>query len=99
MITIDASAGDEESIFYVTDNPHDFDFVELAPEQLVHSLEDLDAAVINGNFALEAGLNPTVDGILIEDGEDNPYANFAAFRTEYADSSALESPHALRRSA
>lgn len=98
LIAIDESAGDEASIFDVTDNPHDFDFVELAPEQLVHSLEDLDAAVINGNFALEAGLNPTVDGILIEDGEDNPYANFVAFRTEDADSAALKTLDELLRS-
>lgn len=98
LIAIDESAGDEASIFDVTDNPHDFDFVELAPEQLVHSLEDLDAAVINGNFALEAGLNPTVDGLLVEDGEDNPYANFVAFRTEDADSAALKTLDELLRS-
>lgn len=98
LIAIDESAGDEASIFDVTDNPHDFDFVELAPEQLVHSLDDLDAAIINGNFALEADLNPTVDGLLVEDGEDNPYANFVAFRTEDADSAALKTLDELLRS-
>lgn len=98
LIEIDEAAGDEASIFDVTANPHDFDFVELAPEQLVHSLDDLDAAVINGNFALEAGLNPTVDGLLLEDGENNPYANLVAFRSEDADSEALKTLDELLRS-
>jgi len=98
LITLDEAAGDEASIFDVTDNPHDFDFVELAPEQLVHSLDDVDAAVINGNFALEADLNPTVDGLLLEDGKDNPYANLVAFRSEDADSQALQTLDELLRS-
>src|SRR5690625_4461027 len=98
LIELDEAAGEDASIFDVTENPSDFDFVELAPEQLVHSLDDLDGAVINGNFALEAGLNPTVDGLLIEDGEDNPYANFVAFRTEDADSAALKTLDELLRS-
>jgi len=98
LIELDESVGDEASIFDVTDNPHNFEFVELAPEQLVHSLEDLDAAVINGNFALEAELNPVKDGLIVEDGEDNPYANFVAFRSEDADSDALKKLDELLRS-
>lgn len=98
LIALDEAAGDEASIFDVTDNPHNFEFVELAPEQLVHSLEDLDAAVINGNFALEADLNPVQDGLLVEDGENNPYANFVAFRSEDADSEALKTLDELLRS-
>src|SRR5690625_193037 len=98
LIKIDESAGDEASVFDVTSNPHNFEFVELAPEQLVHSLDDLDAAVINGNFALEADLNPVKDGLIVEDGENNPYANFVAFRTEDADSEALKTLDELLRS-
>jgi D-methionine transport system substrate-binding protein len=44
------------------------------------NLADVDASVINGNNALEAGLSPTEDSILVEDGEGNPYANFLAVR-------------------
>ena len=42
-------------------------------------LDDVDGAVINGNFAIEAGLNPLADGLLIE-GAESPYANILAVR-------------------
>ncbi|TLN18304.1 metal ABC transporter substrate-binding protein, partial [bacterium] len=32
-------------------------------------------AVINGNFAIEAGLKPASDALALESGQDNPYAN------------------------
>ena len=41
--------------------------------------------MINGNNALEAGLNPAKDGILLEKAEDNPYGNFLAVRTDNKD--------------
>lgn len=89
LITV-ADTGDETpTLFDIDENPRGFRFTETAPEQLVRSLEDLDAAIINGNYALEAGLNPAVDALLLESGEDNPYANFVAARAEDADDPAL----------
>jgi len=44
-------------------------------------LKDVDAAVINTNYALEGGFNPLNDALVIEDGE-SPYANIIAVRTE-----------------
>jgi len=41
----------------------------------VRSLDDVSLAVINGNFAIEAGLKPSTDALALESGEDNPYAN------------------------
>jgi len=38
-------------------------------------LDDFDAAVINGNFALEAGLQPAKDALGLEKAQGNPYAN------------------------
>jgi D-methionine transport system substrate-binding protein len=81
LITLAETDG-EPTLFDVEDAGRGVELVETAPEQLVRSLEDLDAAVINGNYALEAGLNPATDAIHLEDGEDNPFANVLAFRAE-----------------
>jgi D-methionine transport system substrate-binding protein len=52
---------------------------ELDAAQLPRSLDDVDAAVINTNYALEAGLNPTKDALVIE-AKDSPFANLLAVR-------------------
>ncbi|MFP3394836.1 MetQ/NlpA family ABC transporter substrate-binding protein [Brevibacterium sp. SIMBA_078] len=69
----------------VEDNPKNVKFVEADAAQLARTLEDVDASVINGNNALEAGLSPAKDGILLEKAEDNPYGNFLAVRTQNKD--------------
>ncbi|MEY8569045.1 MetQ/NlpA family ABC transporter substrate-binding protein [Brevibacterium linens] len=76
---IDAKLSDVE------ENPKNVKFVEADAAQLARTLEDVDASVINGNNALEAGLNPAKDGILLEKADDNPYGNFLAVRTENKD--------------
>lgn len=54
--------------------------IELAEAaQLPRVLEDVDAAIINTNYALPAGLNPVKDALLIE-GKDSPYANIVVVR-------------------
>jgi len=98
LLEIDEDAGADASLLDITDNPNDFDFVELDPEQLVHSLDDTDASVINGNFALEADLNPATDSIAIEDGEGNPFSNFVVFRSEDSDRESLQTLDELLRS-
>ena len=55
-------------------NPRGFVIRELEAAQLPRALADIDAAVINGNFALQAGFNPQRDALIIE-GEDSPYVN------------------------
>ncbi|MGO3554290.1 MAG: MetQ/NlpA family ABC transporter substrate-binding protein, partial [Microbacterium gubbeenense] len=64
----------------IVDNPHNFEFIEADAASLARTLDDVDASVINGNYAIEAGLSPTTDGLLVEAGADNPYANFLAVR-------------------
>jgi D-methionine transport system substrate-binding protein len=61
----------------VVDNPKNFTFAELDAAQLPRSLDDVDAAVINTNYALEAGLDPSKDPIARE-GEKAPYVNIIA---------------------
>jgi D-methionine transport system substrate-binding protein len=66
----------------VVDNPKNLQFQEADPASLARALEDVDAAIINGNYALEVELSATENSLLVESGDDNPYANFLAYRTE-----------------
>ena len=63
----------------IAENPHNFKFRSLEAAQLPRSLDDVDASVINGNYALPAGFNPATDGLLVE-GAESPYANVIAVR-------------------
>ena len=87
--SIEAAFAPGATLLDIADNPKNLEFIETAPEQLVRALEDVDAAIINGNYALEAGLNPATDSLVIESGEDNPYANFLAVRSEDAEDPAI----------
>jgi len=58
----------------IASNPKNFRFQELEAAQLPRALADVDAATINGNYALEAGLNPVRDSLIIE-GAQSPYVN------------------------
>ncbi|GAA2720587.1 MetQ/NlpA family ABC transporter substrate-binding protein [Cellulomonas aerilata] len=82
LLTLEDTGDELPTLLDVAENPKDFQFVETAPEQLARALQDVDVAIINGNFALEAGLNPATDSLLIESGEGNPYANFLAVRSQ-----------------
>lgn len=64
----------------ISDNPKELKIQELEAAQLPRSLDDVDAAVINTNFAMQADLVPTKDAIVIEDGS-SPYVNIVAVRT------------------
>lgn len=68
----------------VAENPKKIKLVELDAAQLPRSLSDVDAAAINTNFALAAGLQPTKDAIALEDIH-SPYANLIAVRAQDKD--------------
>ncbi|EFC81823.1 MetQ/NlpA family ABC transporter substrate-binding protein [Parafrankia sp. EUN1f] len=89
LITLDDTGDEDPTILDVADNPKKLKFVETDPEQLPRSLQDFDLAIINGNYALEGGLNPVTDSLLLESGENNPYANFVAVRAEDLDDPGL----------
>lgn len=79
LIKLDEGVGLEATENDIVDNPKDLKFTPLEAAVLPTSLDDVDGAVINGNYALEAGLNPVQDGLIIEDS-DSPYANIVAVR-------------------
>ena len=78
------------TIYDIDQNAKKLQFKETDPAQLVRSLDDLDVAVINGNYALEAHLSPTKDAILVEEAEGNPYANFLTVQQKDESNPALK---------
>jgi len=73
----------------IADNPHNIRIRELEAATLPRVLDQVDLALINTNYALEAGLNPTEDALAIE-GEDSPYANILVTRSENQNDEAVE---------
>jgi len=80
LITLKEGAGTTASPADITANPKHLKFKELDPAQLPRSLDDVTAAVINNNYAQDAGLSPAQDAILLESAKDNPYANLLAVK-------------------
>lgn len=85
----------------VSDNPKKITFVEIDRPQLAASLDDpkVTLSVVNGNYALEAGLIPAQDALTLEKAEGNPYANVLVVKETMKDdprvqtlAKALESP-------
>lgn len=73
----------------ITENPKNLKITELQAEQLPRVLEDVEAAVINTNWALQADLNPVKDSLAIE-SSDSPYANIVAVKKENKDSDKIK---------
>ena len=79
LIKVDEAAGLVPTVLDITENPKDLSFKELDAAQLPRSLADLDAALINTNYAIASGLSPKEDSIAMESAE-NPYVNVIAVR-------------------
>lgn len=79
LLELDPAAGISATVFDITKNPKKLKIVELEAAQLPRSLPDVTMAIINTNFALEAGLNPMDDAIFME-GSESPYVNIVAVR-------------------
>ncbi|MBE6104876.1 MetQ/NlpA family ABC transporter substrate-binding protein [Anaerovibrio lipolyticus] len=80
VITLKDGVGVTATIRDITSNPKNIKFQELEPAQVPRTLDDVDAAVINSNFAMQVQLNPVKDNIFIEDST-SPYVNIVAVRT------------------
>ena len=79
LITLREGAGLAATPRDITGNTKSFRFRELEAALLPRSLDDVDAAAINGNFALQAGFNPINDSLIIE-GAQSPYVNIVTVR-------------------
>ena len=79
VITLKDSAGVEATVQDIATNPKNIVLQEVEAAQLPRTLEDVDAAIINTNFAMQAELVPTKDALFIEDST-SPYVNILVVR-------------------
>ncbi|MDA0567354.1 MetQ/NlpA family ABC transporter substrate-binding protein [Streptomonospora sp. S1-112] len=75
IITLAEGAGETAGEGDIEENPKDVELVPVDAAQLPRSLADVDAAVVNGNFALEAGLAESANALAWEETEGSPYGN------------------------
>jgi D-methionine transport system substrate-binding protein len=68
----------------IAENPRKYKFIELDAAQLPRSLPDVDAAAVNNNYAVQAGLDPVKDSI-VKETADGPWVNIIAVREEDKD--------------
>ena len=91
LITLDAEADpaalSQITLTSVVDNPKNLELVPVEDELAARSLDDpsIAAAVINSNFAMEAGLDLDADTLITERPEGNPYANILVASAEGKD--------------
>ena len=88
LITLDPSV-EIPSDLDVTANPKNLKLVTVDGAQVATSMTDAELAVINGNYALQAGLVPSRDALVLEPGEHSPYANELVVRTADKDNEHL----------
>ncbi|MBO7175416.1 MAG: MetQ/NlpA family ABC transporter substrate-binding protein, partial [Spirochaetaceae bacterium] len=79
LIKLDPAAGITATPINIVENPKNLKFTELEAATMPRILADVDAAVINGNYAIPAGLIASVDGLFVE-GADSPYVNIIAVK-------------------
>lgn len=79
LIELDANAGLEATPINVKSNPKNLKFNEIEAASLPRVLPDVDAAIINGNYAIPAGLVATKDGLFVE-GSESPYVNIVSVK-------------------
>ncbi|MDA2890196.1 MetQ/NlpA family ABC transporter substrate-binding protein [Mycolicibacterium sp. BiH015] len=65
-------------------NPKNLQFIEAAPDLQAKAVPDVDLAILNGNYFLDAGYT-LKDALIVESTDNNPYANFLASRQDNAD--------------
>lgn len=78
LITLREGTGITPTVRDIVDNPKNLIIRELEAAQIPRALDDVELAVINGNYAMTAGFKPKEDAIIRESPIDNPYANVLA---------------------
>lgn len=77
LIKLKENAGLEATVKDIVDNPKKLDIVEIEAAQTVKVLQDVDLAVINGNYALSNGLSASENALLVEDTASDAAQTFA----------------------
>jgi len=89
LITLKPEAGITATPRDIAENPKKLKIRELEAATLPRVLGQVDLALINTNYALEAGLNPAEDALIIE-GSESPYVNILVSREDNKDSPAMQ---------
>ncbi|MDD6148375.1 MAG: MetQ/NlpA family ABC transporter substrate-binding protein [Lachnospiraceae bacterium] len=79
LIKLDKDAGIQATVKDIKKNPYNIEFKEVEAAQVPNVLQDVNFAVINSNYALDAKLNPTKDALAIE-GSSSAYSNILAVK-------------------
>ena len=79
LLKLREGAGVKATVQDIADNPKNLKFQEVEAAQVPLTLDDVDAAVINTNFAMQVNLVPTKDALFMED-KTSPYVNIVAVR-------------------
>lgn len=69
---------------------NNYTLVEVEGPNLVRTLADVDIAVINGNYALSGGLEPSADALVLESADNNPAVNILAWKADSEKLAAIE---------
>ena len=77
LITVRDGAGLTATINDITDNPHNLQIKEIEAAQLPRTVQDVDFAVINGNYAMEAGFSVGKDALATEDASSEAAQTYA----------------------
>ena len=88
LITLADSNNLESTPIDITSNAKNLSFVEVEAASLPRVLDDVDAAVINGNYAIPAGLSAAKDGLVVE-GANSPYVNVIAVKAGNENNAAI----------
>jgi D-methionine transport system substrate-binding protein len=80
VLKLKQGVGFKPTVADITDKPKKLKIVEVDAAQTARTLDDVDAAAINTNYATQAGLDPVKDAILREDPK-GPYTNLIAVRS------------------
>ena len=83
IITLSEDAGLEATKNDIVDNPHNIDLQEMEAAMLPQTIDEVDFSIINSNYALQAGLDPTTDALASEDTQSDAaqaYANVIAVK-------------------
>lgn len=79
LLKLKDGVGVKATVQDIASNPKNLKFQEVEAAQVPRTLDDVDAAVINTNFAMQVNLVPTKDALFMED-KTSPYVNIVAVR-------------------
>lgn len=76
LITLKEGVGLQATVNSITDNPHNLEIVEVEAAQVPHQLESVDYAIMNGNYAMEAGFTVATDALAYEAQDSDAATNY-----------------------